>query len=505
MGLFNKKDTTDKPLKPAANRVVSKAEGKRAGPQVPGANMENQAHGPGDGIKELTCLYGLARLIEEEDNSLEDIFKGLPGLIPAAWQYPDITCARLVVQDKEFTTPNWQETAWKQTADIHVNGVPSGRLEVCYLEQTPDSYEGPFLKRERDLVNAIAQRLGKVMERQQLEGAILRSKLLLQSVIDATPDFIYVKDLEHRFMLVNRSFAQSQNLIPQDMIGRPDTDFFSEELCLGNPGKGIVGFHADDLQVFQGRLVQNPRNLVTWADGSLHIYDTYKIPLHDQSGKIYAAMVFSRDSTERQKAEERGDADRLALQRTLQAAIDIIVEVVEIHDPITVGHQTRVADLAAAIARDMQLDDSRIENLTMAAKIHDIGKVYVPTDMLSKPGKLTDMQFSTVVTHAQAGSDMLLKAGFPQSVATIVLQHHERLDGSGYPNELKGGQLQLESRILAVADVVEAITSNRPYRPAFVIDNALDEIANNRATLYDPDAVDACLRLFKDKGYKFES
>ena len=357
-------------------------------------------------------------------------------------------------------------------------------------------------KRDNDLINALAERLGRVVERRQAEESILRSKLLLQSVIDATPDFIYVKDFEHRFLLVNRSFALSQNLTPQDMIGRPDTDFFSEELCLG--GEGIVGFHADDLQAFKGHLVQNPGNHVTWADGSLHIYDTYKFPLTDQSGKIYAAMVFSRDSTERQKAEEGGKAARNTLQRTLQAAIDTIAEVVEMHDPNTAGHQRRVAALAAAIAREMKLDSSRIENLIMAAKIHDVGKVYVPADILGKPGKLTDIELSMIITHAQGSHDILWKAEFSHPVALMVLQHHERLDGSGYPNELKGEQMLTESKILAVADVVEAIASNRPYRPAFGIDKALEEISNNRGKLYDPDVVDACLKLFNEKGFKFE-
>ena len=466
--------------------------------------LQRQAHDLGKRVRELNCLHDLTRLIEEKDNFREDIYEGLVELVAAGWQYPEITCARLVVENKEFATTNWRETAWKQAADIHVHGTTFGRLEICYLEQKPDSYEGPFLKEERDLISALAERLGKMIERKQAGESILRSKLLLQSVIDATPDFIYVKDFEHRFILVNRSFAQSQNLVPQDMIGRPDTDFFSEELCLGNPEKGIVGFHTDDMEAFQGHLVQNPGNLVTWADGSLHVYDTYKFPLTDQSGKIYAAMVFSRDSTERQMAEEGGEAARNALHRTLQAAIDTISEVVNMRDPSTAGHQRRVATLAAAIALEMKLDDSRIENLVMAAKIHDIGKIYVPAHVLSKPGKLTDLELSMIITHAKGSHDILWKAEFSQPVALMVLQHHERIDGSGYPNELKGAQMLTESKILAVADVVEAIASNRPYRTAFGVDKALEEILDNRGKLYDPEVVDACLKVFNDKGFKFE-
>jgi putative nucleotidyltransferase with HDIG domain len=336
------------------------------------------------------------------------------------------------------------------------------------------------------------------------EESILRSKVLLQSVIDSIPDFIYVKDFDHRYILVNRSFAKSQHLSPEDMIGRPDTDFFSEELVFGNPGKGIAGFRSDDLQAFQGKLVQIPANPVTWADGSIHIYDTFKMPLTDQSGKIYAALVYARESIEWQKVEEEEQGSRKALRRTLQSIMDTMAKLVDMRDPSTAGHQQRVAALAGAIAREMRLDDARVENLVMAAKIHDIGKMYVPANILNKPGRLSEGELSVVITHSQSSYDILWNAKFPQEVSLIVLQHHERLDGSGYPNELKGEQMLTESKILAVADVVEAIASNRPYRQAYGIDKALAEISSNRGKLYDSQVVDACLKLFKEKRFKFE-
>lgn len=143
-----------------------------------------------------------------------------------------------------------------------------------------------------------------ITKRKLSEEAILKSKILMQNVIDSTPDWIYVKDFQHKYMLVNKSFAQAQNMSPQDMIDRADTDFFSEELCLGNPDKDIIGYHADDNQAFQGHVVHNHRNIITWADGSQHTYDTYKFPLTDQSGKICGALVYSRDITQQSQAEE---------------------------------------------------------------------------------------------------------------------------------------------------------------------------------------------------------
>jgi len=340
--------------------------------------------------------------------------------------------------------------------------------------------------------------------RKQAEAAILRSKLLLQSVIDSTPDWMYVKDMQHRFLLVNKSFAEAQNIAPQEMIGKPDTDFFIEELCLGNPDKGIRGFHADDNQAFQGKTVHNPGNIITWADGSLHIYDTYKIPLADQSGKIYAALVYSRDITGQRKAEDEREASFNTIQKTLHDVINTTAKIVEMRDPYTSGHQGRVAHLSGAIARQMKLDDSRVEHLMMAASIHDVGKMYVPADILSKPGKLSEIEWAMIKTHVQGSYEILKDLEFSQPIALMALQHHERLDGSGYPNGLKGEEMMIEAKILAVADVVEAMSSHRPYRPALGLDKALEEISSNKGVLYDPDIVDICLKLFIEQGYKFE-
>ncbi|MCX6001610.1 MAG: PAS domain S-box protein [Chloroflexi bacterium] len=341
--------------------------------------------------------------------------------------------------------------------------------------------------------------------RKQAEDAILRSKLLLQSVIDSTPDWMYVKDFQHKYLLVNKSFADSQNFAPQDMIGKADTEVFSEELCLGNPDKGIAGFHTDDLQAFQGHLVHNPRNIFPWPDGSLHIYDTYKIPLTDQSGQIYGALVYSRDMTEQRKAEDERESALGSLQKTMDSMISTMSRIVEMRDPYTAGHQQRVADLSGAIAREMELDNSQVEHLVMAARIHDIGKMYIPSDILNKPGKLSDIELNLIRTHVQGSFDILQDIEFAQPIALMALQHHERLDGSGYPNGLKSEEIMMEAKILAVADVVEAMSSHRPYRPAPGIDKALEEISRNKGTLYDRAVVDTCLELFNAGKFEFKT
>jgi HD-GYP domain-containing protein (c-di-GMP phosphodiesterase class II) len=173
-------------------------------------------------------------------------------------------------------------------------------------------------------------------------------------------------------------------------------------------------------------------------------------------------------------------------------------------DPYTSGHQTRSADLARAIATEMGLPQDTIEGLRMAGSIHDIGKLSIPAEILSKPTKLTDIEFSLIKEHSQKGYEMLTDVESSWPLAQIIYQHHERMDGSGYPRNLKGDEILMEARIMAVADVVEAMASNRPYRPALGIEAALTEIEKNKGIFYDNDVADACLKLFREKGFKLE-
>jgi len=177
---------------------------------------------------------------------------------------------------------------------------------------------------------------------------------------------------------------------------------------------------------------------------------------------------------------------------------------VEARDSYMVGHQRRVTDLACAIATEMNLSSRRINGLSMAGMIHDIGKIAVPEAILSKPTKLTAEEFIMIKTHPHVGYEILKEIDFPWPVAQIILQHHERMDGSGYPHGLAGEEILVEARILAVADVLEATSSDRPYRPAHSIDIALEENSRNRGILYDKYVVDACLKVFCEKGYKMQ-
>jgi len=208
---------------------------------------------------------------------------------------------------------------------------------------------------------------------------------------------------------------------------------------------------------------------------------------------------------ERDLAQDKVQQQLAQLQDSLEDTMRAIAGIVEMRDPYTAGHQIRVADLAAAIAKQIGLPDEQAHVIHLAGTVHDLGKINVPAEILSKPGKITDLEFGLIKVHPQAGYDILKGIDFPWPIAQMVLQHHERMDGSGYPQGLKGDATLLEARILAVADVVEAISAHRPYRAGLGIETALAEITKNRGIYYDSQVVDACLALFREQHYSFKS
>ncbi|UCD05069.1 MAG: HD domain-containing protein [candidate division WOR-3 bacterium] len=207
---------------------------------------------------------------------------------------------------------------------------------------------------------------------------------------------------------------------------------------------------------------------------------------------------------ERKRVEEEINLNFERLKKTSTSIIFTMAKILELRDPYTAGHQQRVARLACAIAREMGLNEEEVDGIFMAALVHDIGKIYVPAEILNRPAKLNDTEMDLVKTHPSIGYDIVKEIDFEQPVDRIVVQHHERIDGSGYPDGINGSDIILQARILAVADVVEAMASHRPYRPALSMDETLDEIDRYRDVLYDGHVVDACLKIFKDSSFKFE-
>jgi PAS domain S-box-containing protein/putative nucleotidyltransferase with HDIG domain len=225
--------------------------------------------------------------------------------------------------------------------------------------------------------------------------------------------------------------------------------------------------------------------------------------LRDAKARPAEVLAIARDISERKQAQEEAKQSIEKLVRAMEHAIQAMTIVVEMRDPHTAGHQQRATQLACAIAKEIGLSEEQISGLRLAGLIHDIGKVRIPAEILMNPDGLSEPECMMIQAHPRLGYEILKTIDFPWPVAKIVLQHHERMDGSGYPSGLSGDDIIIEARILAVADVVDAMASHRPYRAALGVDKALEEISENRGVLYDARVADACLTLFRDKKFEF--
>ena len=296
--------------------------------------------------------------------------------------------------------------------------------------------------------------------------------------------------------------------------------YFDDQVChlLGiNPAtftgaeeEFIGAVHPDDRETIKAALARTieqdvlyePEYRVVWSDGSTYHMAARGRLVRDDKGRPLRINGIIWDITERKRVEENLKRTLESLRKAFSTTVQVMVSAVEVRDPYTAGHQIRSADLARAIATEMGLPQEKIDGIRMAGSIHDIGKLSIPAEILSKPTKLTNIEFSLIKEHARSGYEMLKDVESPWPLAQIVYQHHERMNGSGYPRNLKGDDILMEARIMAVADTVEAMASHRPYRPSLGIDVALGEIEKNRGTLYDNAVADACMKLFREKGYQ---
>ena len=327
----------------------------------------------------------------------------------------------------------------------------------------------------------------------KMEKRLRRNRNFLLKVIDTVPNNIFVKDKSGKYLMVNDSVADLYNTTPKKMIGKTDKELIAKskirEINLDNIAN-------DDLNVIKGKKkVLIPEESIVLNDGKEIWFQTTKVPL-DSPDIPDVLLGVSIDITALKDSFSR-------LKKLMEETVNGLVSAVEKRDPYTAGHQRRVSLLASAIAKKMEMDKTKADGLRIAAIVHDIGKIYVPSEILSKPGKLTTAEFDLIKTHPMAGFEILSTINFPWPVAEIVLQHQERKDGSGYPKGLKDDEILIEAKIISVADVVEAIASHRPYRPSLGIEFALNEIASNKGILYDEEVANACLDLFESNSFSF--
>ena len=335
-----------------------------------------------------------------------------------------------------------------------------------------------------------------ITEKKKAEEMLRASERKYRILAENIADILIQIDLQGNLLYISKSFETKTGYLQQEVQGKNIKDFLTPEsykIAMQRIKKWKEG--AKKLPPYEIQVIGKGGRIIP--------FEINTSPLIEED-KLKAVQVIARDITERKQAEKQLRESYERLERLLQGIISALVSIVEIRDPYTAGHQKRVAKLSLAIAKEMGLEEERINTLELAAIIHDIGKVDVPFEILSKPGRLNEAEFTIVKSHSLIGYSILKEIDFPWPIADIILQHHERLDGSGYPQGLKDDEILLEARILAVADVVEAMSSHRPYREAPGLDEALREISKNKGILYDPQVVDACIRLFTRKNFKFE-
>ena len=359
---------------------------------------------------------------------------------------------------------------------------PEESVKTCTLE--------PTKIKEQSLLEIIGFQKAEDNLQEREEG--------FEKISLTEPNAIIIADKEGRIVFWNKATERIFGYSPKKALRRKLTDILIPSEYHEAFKEGFAKFKETGRNLIVNRVVEF---ISKRKDGIEFPIEMSLIQIKENEKWHLLAII--RDITKRKQTEERLRQSYRKLEEMIDNTVDILVKIIETRDPYTSGHQKRVSKLSVAITRELGLSEREIELIKISALVHDIGKVNIPTEILSKPDKLAEIEFSLIKTHSRTGHDILMNINFPWAVEEIVLQHHERIDGSGYPRGLKDDEILIEAKIIAVADVVEAMSSHRPYRPALGIDKALEEISQNRGILYDSKVADACLKLFRKKKFKF--
>jgi PAS domain S-box-containing protein len=347
-------------------------------------------------------------------------------------------------------------------------------------------------------IAGIVMNILDITEQKQAEEALKKSEAKYRNIFENAMEGIYQVTPEGKFITANVTLAR--------MAGYDSPEDFIESI---KDIKSQLYVHPEDrdkfLKIMKTKdLVEDFEVEFYRKDRSIFWVVLNARMVRDERGKFLYNEGLIEDITLRKQAEEKLKQSLERLKKAVSTTIQVLVSALEVRDPYTAGHQSRSADLACAIAAEMGLSQEQTDGIRMAGIIHDIGKMSIPVEILSKPTKLTSLEFSLIKEHSRSGYEMLKDVEPSWPLAEIVYQHHERLNGTGYPRNLKGDEILIEARILCVADVVEAMASHRPYRASLGIEAALEEVEKNKGILYDENVVNVCLRLFRDKGYTLE-
>ncbi len=393
------------------------------------------------------------------------------------------------------------ETVGKTTAELSIWADPQARAAFVASLAASDEISFETMLRRKDgtlITGAHSARAMEVQgeacvlsvvhditERKLAVERVRRSEAQLRTLIDTLPDLVWLKDPEGAYLSCNPRFESFFGAAEHDIIGKTDYDFIGAEQA--------DSFRQHDRAAMAAAVpTKNEEEVIFAEDGHEETLETIKTSVHDSDGRLIGILGVGRDITQRRQAEEAVRLHAEQLQRTVEGAVLAMSHMVESRDPYTAGHERRVGELATAIGAEMGMTGEELGALRLAGTIHDVGKIAVPAEILSKPGRLSTIEFQIIQAHPATGFDILADVDFGSPVAEMVRQHHERLDGSGYPRGLQGEEIMTEARILAVADVIEAMSSHRPYRAALGMEAALAEIREHTGTKFDADVVATC-------------
>jgi len=401
--------------------------------------------------------------------------------------------------NREFQTAEDAQKAFRLFRNVYKTGIPEKavELEILSKDGSAKTYElsVSLIKDAQGTPVGFRGISRDITERKKMEEELIKSEVKYRTIVENAQEGIFQASADNRSLTLNRTFA--------DMLGYSCTEEAAEEIINAfqqtfvNPDEYRKALEIirqrGSIKGYETELYRRDKSRI-WVNMSV-------MAMKDPAGNLLYYQGIVDDITPQKKLEQERQKSIDSLRKSLGATIKALSAISEARDPYTAGHQRRVADLARAIATEMKLSSDRIDGIRLAGMIHDMGKIAIPSEILTKPTKLTNLEMEIIKTHAEAGYDILKDIEFPWPIARMVREHHERLDGSGYPRGLKDDNILLESKIIAVADVVEAISSHRPYRPALGISVALEEIERNSGIFYDKTASEACLKLFREKRY----
>jgi PAS domain S-box-containing protein/putative nucleotidyltransferase with HDIG domain len=383
----------------------------------------------------------------------------------------------------------WDRAVQDGVAEFRVDGPgPDGRRLVMDMTANHLAAADILVSYGRD-ITARVEAEERVSER---DAQVRESETRFRSLAEQVPGFVTIKDSDGRYLYLSSLWGAVDEGAKDGWLGKRPDEVWPEDVASVS--------NAAAASALAGDMVDET---ITMRRGDeVKYFHSLHFPIvRDGASPLVGGLMI--DVTDQVHAQEEVRRQAEQLRRTVEGAVLAMSQIVETRDPYTAGHERRVAELATAIGRELGLGAAELDGLRLGSLIHDIGKIAVPAEILAKPGRLSPVEFNLIKQHAQAGYEILSVIDFGRPVATMVLQHHERLDGSGYPDGLTGDRLLLETRILSVADVVEAMSSHRPYRAALGADAALAEIREGAGVRYDPDVVAACERVMVAQGFRF--